>query len=238
MRLSYRIHQIAVRIAIWVWGGGVVHGLRHVPVAGPLIVASNHASYLDPPLVGGVLPRECSFMARETLFKNWLFAWWIRHLNAFPIKREGDSREALREFSRRMDEGRAVLMFPEGTRTVTGRLGHIRPGVGTIATRTGAPVLPVYIWGAYHSWPRGQKLPRRHRVKIYFAEPILTPAGLRGAERKAAQQRVQEELAVALHSLEEIAWEDEAPPVPLQLAEEASQSPDSNSSLAASESDG
>ena len=179
-----------------------------MPADGPLIVASNHASYFDPPLLAAAMPRMLNFLARKTLFANPLAGWYIRRLNAFPLDREGDSREALRTFGGLLDRGEVVLMFPEGTRTRTGFLDALKPGVVTVAMRGSAPILPAYVWGSYQSWPRGRKWPRRHRYKVHFGEP-LRPAGgsERGRARKAELERLQEALGRALQALETEAWE-------------------------------
>lgn len=217
MKLFYQLCWFGVRATAWLMGGLEIRRVGNVPMEGGLILAVNHASYLDPPAVACAMPREISFMARRSLFKNWLFRRLIVKLNAFPVDRDGDSREALREFGRRLEEGRVVLMFPEGTRTRTGTLAEFEPGVATIALRSGVPILPVYVWGTYHSWPRNRKWPARHRMKVLFGEPIEVPQGLKGAARKQEQARIAGEVEGRLHALEKEAWDGEAAPVPLQI---------------------
>lgn len=188
-------------------------GRENVPPEGSLIVACSHASYLDPMILGAAFDRPLHFMARRTLFDVPGFSWLIRQNFAFPLDRDGDSRDALRAFGALLEKGRAVVMFPEGTRSDTGALGQIKQGVGMLSVRNGAPVLPVYIWGSHQSWPRGRTLPRPHRLKTYIG-PVITPSTDK-ALRKREQTRVTEEVGAALAAMERAAWKGErgAPPV-------------------------
>ncbi len=212
--------------------GFKVFGYERIPHEGPLIVASNHASYLDPTILGPACWRPLGFMARRSLFDNRLFGTIIRNLYAFPLEREGDSREALRTFGKRLDEGRAVVLFPEGTRTVTGRIAAIKPGAGMLAVRHKAPVLPVYIWGSYQSWPKSRKL-KRHPLEVYIGEPIYPRPVEGGRERRAEQDRINAELERVLREMEARVLSEKPAPVPLALLEkeeDASNSPDSDRS--------
>lgn len=204
--LLYRAARRLLQGAFWCMGGLQTLGAENMPPDGPLIVACNHASYLDPMLMGAAFTRDFHFMARRTLFDNPLFGWLIRQTQAFPLDRGGDSRDALRQFGALLAQNRAVLLFPEGTRTRTGRLGEVKPGVGLIAVRSNAPVLPVYIWGSFQSWPRGRGLPRPHRFKC-VAGPLITPQP--DASRKEEQARITALVDSELHRLEGIAWHGE-----------------------------
>lgn len=208
----YMASRAFLRVSFRLGGGLEVHGQENVPPSGPLIVASNHASHLDPMILGAAFDRELHYMARRTLFDVPGFAWLIRNTNAFPLDRDGDSREALRVFGERLDMGNAVVMFPEGTRTLDGAVGEMKPGIGMLAVRNGAPVVPVYIWGSYLSWPRGKSFPRPHRLKVYI-DPPLVP-GADKSIRKEEQRRITEGVDQALRRLERVAWEGEkdAPP--------------------------
>lgn len=188
-----------------------------IPMSGGLIVVSNHASFLDPTLVGCALDRPLYYMARKTLFDNPVFGWYIREHLAFPLDREGDSRAALRAFGNKLEEGLAVLMFPEGTRTITGKLSEIKDGVGMISVRNNAAVLPTFIWGSYQSWPKGQRLPWPHKLKVFFGDPIIPQSDLAKSERKAEQKRMTGEVNAAMQRLEAEAWAGHEPPVPLNL---------------------
>ena len=192
-------------------GGLEVHGQENVPADGPLIVACSHASHLDPMILGAAFTkRDLHFMARRTLFDVPGFCWLIRQNQAFPLNRDGDSREALRAFGERLDKGCAVVMFPEGTRSPDGILQEMKPGVGMLAVRNLAPILPVYNWGSYQSWPRGRRFPRRHHLKTLMG-PVIVPNPDKSV-RKHEQERITREVGEALRRLERQAWEGENPP--------------------------
>ena len=165
-----------------------------IPREGPVIIAGNHASFWDPMLIAAVFPRPVGFMARRSLFRFPLFGWYIKALNAFPLDRGGDPRAALRGFGERLDRGEAVVIFPEGTRTCDGRLQPLREGAGLLAVRHGAPILPLYLWGTFQSWPRGRWLPRRHRLRVYVGEPLHPEESGQAIGRKELGRRLEASL--------------------------------------------
>ncbi|HVR73026.1 MAG TPA: lysophospholipid acyltransferase family protein [Planctomycetota bacterium] len=147
--------------------------VERVPRTGPVILAANHQSLFDPCLVGISFKRRASFLARETLFRVPVLGWLIRKLGAFPVPRESTApRKALEVCVRVLELGRALVLFPEGTRTRDGRMQPLRRGVAQLAQRTGAPVVPVIIQGAHAVWPRKRRLPRPGRIRITFGEPL------------------------------------------------------------------
>jgi 1-acyl-sn-glycerol-3-phosphate acyltransferase len=157
---------------------------RHVPATGPVLLVSNHASYLDSPLIAAsVRPRQVSFLAKAELFDIPLFGGFIRRLNARPLRREGGDARALRTGLRVLEEGGVLLIFPEGTRGDERVLREGKAGAGMIAVLSRAPVVPVYISGSGQAWPRGRRLPRRGRVTVSFGAPLHF-ARVEGAERK------------------------------------------------------
>ena len=149
-----------------------VFGIRYVPRTGPILLAANHQSFLDPMLLTYALPRECHYMARDTLFRNPYFARLIRTVNAFPIKRATADLAGVKETLRRLKAGALVLTFPEGTRSPDGRVCLFQPGVFTIARKAGASIVPAAIEGAYEAWPRGNKFPRPARVCVQYGPPM------------------------------------------------------------------
>ena len=213
--LVYLASRRFLRIAFRLTGGLESTGQEHVPVAGPLIVACNHASHLDPMILGAAFRRDLHYMARRTLFDVPVFSWLITANQAFPLNREGDSRDALRVFGERLELGNAVVMFPEGTRSYDGVFGEVKPGVGMLSVRNQAPVVPTYIWGSFQAWPRGRKYPGRHHLKCLVGPPIH-PSGDK-AIRKAEQGRINDEVGKSIRRLERKAWEGEPNPPALLM---------------------
>jgi 1-acyl-sn-glycerol-3-phosphate acyltransferase len=149
----------------------VVHRKR-MPARGGALIVSNHQSYLDPILVALGTQRSIHPMARETLFRFLPFALLIRSAYAFPVRRASADLGAIREAMRRLKNGAAVLMFPEGTRTRDGSIAPLQAGLITIAGRTGVPVVPAVIDGAFEAWPRTCWLPRPHTIRVAYGRPL------------------------------------------------------------------
>src|SRR5436305_5107161 len=122
---------------------------------GPVILASNHQSYLDPPLVGNAADRAIYFLARNTLLNVPLLGRILPKLNVIPVDQEGNDRTALKALIRILKAGEATLIFPEGERTRDGCLRPALPGLGFVIAKTLAPVVPVRIFGAREALPRG-----------------------------------------------------------------------------------
>lgn len=166
-----------------------VFGLENVPRSGRIILAANHASLADPPLVGSSIPRPVFFMAKQELFDVPVFGWVIKQLNAFPIRRVERDVGAFKMAQRILAGGSALILFPEGTRSKDGNLGRARPGVGLLAIRTGAPVVPVYV----HN---GHKAASLAPLTVVFGAP-LSPAG------ESDPQRFSEQVMAAIARLKE-----------------------------------
>ncbi len=170
-------------------------GLECVPATGGLLLAVNHASFLDPVLVGLVMRRPIHFMARDTLFKKNGFGWLLRAVHSVPVRREGASRNSLRAVLDLLEEGRVVLVFPEGTRSRDGRFGKFRNGIVKMSQLAGVPVLPVVVGGSHRALGRGAWLPRPARTRVYFGDPLVFEAK---EDADAAVARLRERmLAIA-----------------------------------------
>jgi 1-acyl-sn-glycerol-3-phosphate acyltransferase len=136
-----------------------VMGRRNMPETGPVLLASNHQSYLDPVLVGLASRRYLAYLARDSLFRNRYFSALIRSLDAVKIDRDF-GKDGLKETLGVLDRGKAVLVFPEGERTHNGEMEPFKPGISLLIKRVKAPIVPVGIAGAYYAWSRHQKLPK------------------------------------------------------------------------------
>lgn len=148
------------------------HGRTNYPSTGGALVCANHQSFLDPVLVGLTCGRRLNYLARSSLFRHALLRPIIQFLDAIPIEREGMGLSGLKETLRRLKHGELVLIFPEGTRTVDGRLGPLKPGFCAVARRARVPLIPVGISGAYQVWPRRSPLPRPNPIQVVIGPPI------------------------------------------------------------------
>lgn len=173
MRFHYKLSWVFLNLIAKLLFGFRVVGRELVPKEGPVIIASNHISYCDPPIVGSGVPREVFFLAKEELFRNRFFAWLIKKYNAIPLRRAVGDLGAVKKAVELLNQGKAVLMFPEGTRSLSGKLLKPKAGVGMIATLTSAPIVPVYVFGTNRLL---DALLRKSRIEVRFGSPIYPEA--------------------------------------------------------------
>ena len=153
---------------------GDVAGLENLPAEGGYIVAANHASMLDPPIVGQCLPRQVSFFARKTLWKPGLPAWWLDAVGTIPVDRDGGtSLDAIKRVLHALANDRVVILFPEGTRSVTGELQAPKAGVGLLACKARVPVVPARVFGSFEALGKSGSLRLGSPVSVTFGKPIL-----------------------------------------------------------------
>ena len=145
---------------------------QNIPLDRPVLMVSNHQSYLDPMIVASPIAREIDFTPRSSLFHNRLFGAYIRSLNAFPIERGQADIAAIKGIIERLRRGHSVLMFPEGTRTSDGRITPLKAGLDLIARRAAVDTVPVVVDGAFETWPRHQPWPGAGRISVLYGEPI------------------------------------------------------------------
>jgi len=174
--LGWTISRSAARALF----GMRVIGRDHLVPDGPVLIAANHESFLDPPLIGIVYREDLVFLARKTLFRG-IAGWLFRRWNAVPVDQERPDMASLKSIVRLLREGRKVLVFPEGARTLDGTLGPAQPGVGLIVAKSGAVVQPMRIRGARAALPRGAK-----RLKLAHVSVTIGPAIRFTAEEIAA----------------------------------------------------
>ena len=158
---------------------GSTHGLEHVPKDGPLVVASNHGSHLDPPLLGHALGRPVAFMAKAELFAIPLLGALIRACGAYPVRRGASDREAIRTATAKLEQGWATGVFLDGTRQANGRVNNPLPGAALLAARSGAPLLPVAIANSHRALGSGRIWPRLVPLQLRVGAPIPPPASRR-----------------------------------------------------------
>ena len=174
-------------------------GTQHIPADGPVIIAPNHQTYADPPLVTIPVRRPVYYMAWSQLFAIPVFAGFIRRLRAFPVDIDATDTRAIREAARLLRAGEALMIFPEGGRTVDGALQPFKLGAFRLAVAHGAPVLPVTIQGGFEAWPPGKTLPGRGRIRITY-HAIERPVASRDRRESAEdlRARVSAKIASAL----------------------------------------
>jgi 1-acyl-sn-glycerol-3-phosphate acyltransferase len=148
-------------------------GRQHVPRTGPVILAANHRSFLDPFVIGTLVRRPVYYVAKKELFERRWQAWLLNALGAFPIDRGASDEQSMRTAREILERGDCVVIFPEGTRVRSGPLGGPRRGVGRLALQTGAPVVPVAVIGT-EAVRRGWRV-RPHRVRIRCGRPLTFP---------------------------------------------------------------
>jgi len=158
-----------------------VIGAENMIEEGPCIIAANHCSYLDPPLVGVACKRAIHYLARKSLLDVPILGPILPELNVIPVDQKNADRSALMGAIRVVKNGGAVLIFPEGSRSPDGQLQPAQPGIGMIAAKTGAPVVPVRITGSYEAFPRGRALPRRAKVTATVGPPIVFESEMNNA---------------------------------------------------------
>ena len=198
-RLFYYICRAAFRLRI--------EGREHERTSGPLIVAGNHASILDPPLIGMCLRRQSAYMAKEELFAVPILGPWLRSIGSFPVRRGTPDRKAIRRSLEVLARGGVLVIFPEGTRSLDGRLHDPEAGAAMIALRTGVPVLPAAVVNSHRILPKGARWPRFEQVTVRFGPPLVVPK-IEGRLDHATMEQWGRRI---MHEIERMLPEDQRP---------------------------
>jgi 1-acyl-sn-glycerol-3-phosphate acyltransferase len=172
MKLSYYLGWSLFRFVFAVYCRRRAFSAEHVPTTGSVILACNHASFLDPFLVGASLHRPVNYLARQTLFRFPGLGALLRSWNTVPVDRDGGSGAGLKAILDRLRAGGAILLFPEGTRSRDGQLQPARAGIGMTVIKSTAPVVPVRVFGTFEAYGRHSRLPRPRRVMVKFGLPM------------------------------------------------------------------
>ena len=208
MNIAYFIGWCGYRALFRLYFRWRVYNAERVPLDGPVILASNHASFLDPPLVGAGLRRGINYLARENLFRFPVMGWVLRQWQVVPVDRDGGGAAGLRAILDRLLAGGAIILFPEGTRTRDGKLQPARSGIGLTVIKSTAPVVPVRVFGTFEAYGRHLRLPRPRRVAVKYGQPMRFEQ-LRAeakvcskARLKEIYQQVADELMAAIAKLQ------------------------------------
>ena len=152
-------------------------GFENIPMEGGVIIAPNHASFIDPPAVGAKIPRELCYLAKKELFPIPLIRQFLQISHSIPIDRGGYTKSTLKELVKRLKEGWAFSIFPEGTRTRTGKFGSPKKGIGMIAVMADVPIVPCWIEGSYRAKPFVSK------ITLHFLPPFK-PSEIKAETKK------------------------------------------------------
>ncbi|MFN3821783.1 MAG: lysophospholipid acyltransferase family protein [bacterium] len=169
VRWGYRLTQLFLQAIFKGLFGLKVIGRENIPSKGPFIIASNHQSWFDPPIVGSSCPRELAYAAKAELFRNLVLGPVVKYFNAIPVKRKGFDRLAIRELEKRIENAQGVVIFPEGTRFLDGKLRPPRPGIGMLMAKYNVPVIPTFVDGSR----RLRYQIGKRALKITFGIPFL-----------------------------------------------------------------
>jgi 1-acyl-sn-glycerol-3-phosphate acyltransferase len=202
MTIVYNVfHNIAKFIAWCFFSLRVVHPERMIE-EGPLLLAVNHSSYFDPPLVGICSQRAVYYLARKNLLEWPVLGRLFPDMNVIPVEREGNDMSALREVIKKVRKGNGVVLFPEGTRSRDGNLQPARAGIGLIIAKTLAPVLPMRIFGAYDAFPKGSRALRFTQITIVIGKPLFFSAAEVMPGTRETYQRLSDRVMQAIAALQ------------------------------------
>ena len=179
-----------------------VHGQENL-YTDAAIIAGNHSSYYDPPILAISWPEEVHFLAREGLFKNPLFGGLIRKLNAHPISGDASDIGVFKLVCKLLAEGKKIILFPEGKRGDTEDLDALKPGIALLVSRSKSAVIPAYIHGTFKIWPHFRKAPKfwGHTACV-FGSPILW-SEFAHLDKREAQKALTEKLAESINALKQ-----------------------------------
>ncbi len=175
MHWIYYGSRFLTRLLLLLFTRWRVLGREQMPDEGPLLVASNHLSLADPPIMGCSINRQAMFLAKEELFRSRLQRYIVRNYGAFPVKRGGMNRDALRFAEQWFDRGKALIVFPEGRRSMQAQMVDAFSGSALIAVRNGVPILPVGIYGTEKITGRTWWL-RRPEITVHIGRPFNLPS--------------------------------------------------------------
>ena len=214
MNIPYFIGWCGFRALYKLYFRWHAYNAERVPLEGAVILASNHASFLDPPLVGSGLRRGINYLARETLFRFPVVGWILHQWQVVPVDRDGGGAAGLRAILDRLLAGGAIILFPEGTRTRDGKLQPARSGIGLTVIKSRAPVVPVRVFGTFEAYGRHLRFPRPYRVAVKYGQPMRFEE-LRAEAKVCSKARLKEiyrqvadEIMAAIAKLEP--YEDKA----------------------------
>lgn len=198
----YRVFRLILKLLFKILFNLQVCGKENIPHSGGYIVASNHASYLDPICVGIAFPKPLHFMAREDLFSIKLLGPILRSIGVFALRRDTADRASIKKALKSLMNGEGLALFPEGTRTSNGSIkSELKKGVGLLAYNSKSPIIPVYIQGSNKILPRNSRFIKfGHTIKVYIGKSIDCDE-FKGINTKDAYSRIADKVRDSLIEL-------------------------------------
>ncbi|PIE32765.1 1-acyl-sn-glycerol-3-phosphate acyltransferase [candidate division KSB3 bacterium] len=209
--MLYKISQFFVRIFVTLYFRLKVEGLESVPKQGPYLIVANHASFLDPILIGAVVPRIIHYITYAFFYYHRAIHWYCKRVFCIPIKKEGNDIATFKKALRLLRQGELVGIFPEGARSHTGKLAQAQPGVALIALKAGVPIIPVGIRGTYEAFPTGARFPKPSPVTLTFGEPFSLDEFLASGQKPSGEVQVKAAERI-MEKIAELCGQQAAPP--------------------------
>jgi 1-acyl-sn-glycerol-3-phosphate acyltransferase len=202
MRFHYHFLHVLVRPFFSSLFKFQVFGAKNIPNNGGVLLMTNHVSFVDPIFLGAAVNRNLRYMARSTLFKPGIIEWFLLNMSAFPVNRGAPDRRAIRQALKFLEDGELLNIFPEGTRSHDGNtLGKALAGVGFIAYKTSAPVVPVFLSGTQHVLPRKAKIPKLAKVAVYFGKRLDMDQYRKDKASRETYERIGEDVMARIAEL-------------------------------------
>ena len=181
-----------------------VEGREYIPAKGAFIFAANHSSYLDPLLLAASTSRPVHFTTRIKILSYPVIGWILKHANTIPVKNHGRDLSVIKDSLRLLAQGKAIGIFPEGTRAKDRKLKSAKSGIGMLVYMAKVPVVPAYIEGAFDALPRRVKTFKRHPVRVYIGKPVYFTKECAGEQTKEAYQRISDEIMRQIAQLKRV----------------------------------
>ena len=171
--LVYNYSTLLFKLGLLFWNRLEVYNEHLIPKSGGILIVSNHASYLDPPIVGvAARYRPVHFMARDSLWKSTFAKWWLNKVGCIPVSRGTGDITALKKSINVLKHGNVLSVFPEGTRSENGKMKNFKSGIGFIIEKSKCVVIPAYIDGSFEAFSKNSKWIKPSKIKIIFGNPI------------------------------------------------------------------
>lgn len=168
----YTLTKVVLYLPVWIWFRFEGRDKRYVPKKGPAILASNHVSFLDHYVTPAVIKRQIKYLAKAEYFEKPVSRWFFTNWGNIPLERGMSDDSALKHALKHLKDGGLLGIYPEGTRSMDGYIHEGKTGVTRLAIRTGAPIIPVGMLGAFKSMPKGQHYAKPYKITVVFGKPI------------------------------------------------------------------